>query len=85
MRDPHDKKTAELPDVTQKRGRGRPPTGKAKTEAERAEAYRRRLAKDGGVRLTLNSDEFNTLQLALIHHGTDAAKGLLARLTSGGE
>lgn len=43
MKDPNDKRTAELIDPP-KRGRGRPKTGEAMTPAERQRAYRERNA-----------------------------------------
>ncbi len=43
MIDPTDKQTQPLPLEQPKRGRGRPATGKALTDAERARRYRGRL------------------------------------------
>jgi hypothetical protein len=44
MQDPHDSRTVDAFPETLKRGRGRPKTGTARTNAERQRAYRQRKA-----------------------------------------
>lgn len=58
MRDPNDKSTGEL---LPKRGRGRPKTDTAMTDAERARRYRERRALNGGAVITLTGEELATL------------------------
>lgn len=67
MKDANDVKTGELLPV--KRGRGRPRTGEAKTNAERQKTYRARRKwnfDNISLRVTLNTDEQKTLSMALI-------------------
>lgn len=56
MKDPADQQTAELFPAPEKKRRGRPPTGKAKTNAQRQEMYRWRRANgiDGDYRQRLD-------------------------------
>lgn len=51
--------------VTEKRGRGRPVTGKALSPAEKQARYRARKAQDT-VTVTINRDDLETLKLALM-------------------
>lgn len=55
MKDTGDKLTAELPAFPKRRGR--PPSGNAKTDVERAAEYRQRKRSAGGMRITLDAAE----------------------------
>lgn len=81
MRDPHDKITAELPEVSPQKKRGRPSTGSAKTEKERQAAYRDRLTRKGGVRVTLYCEDVVLIRALLAENQSEQAQSLLARLS----
>jgi hypothetical protein len=62
MKDVNDNQTADL--LPMKRPRGRPPTGKAMSQAERQAKYRAKLA-DITVTVTFNRDDVPALKLLL--------------------
>ncbi len=62
MKDQHDRATLEMIDPI--RRRGRPPTGKAQTNAARQAAYRARRAANS-VTVTFNRADIATLKLIL--------------------
>lgn len=63
MRDQHDKATLEMIDPIKRRGR--PPTGKAKSNAARQAAYRARKAKES-VTVTISRGLLETLDAHLV-------------------
>lgn len=62
MKDRNDRATLEMIDLPKRRGR--PPTGKAKSNAARQAAYRARKAKEA-VTVTFNRADIATLKLVL--------------------
>ena len=64
MRDENDDRTIEM--LEQKRGRGRPKTGKAMTPAEKQAAYRERK-KSNTVTVTVNRDDLAVLKQMVVN------------------